>query len=92
MQEPRNFPRLMKATLGHHSLGDMRMDEPQACVVFGYDPEKEEFDGCLLGGNIFGVRFPLSFTRELRPEEKEKYRGLRVEHGVAGYSLAQLIK
>lgn len=60
---------------------DISRDEPDFCVVYG-----EHADGCLKGRwvegfGFVGVHFPRETTREITPDEQERYQALNLVIG-----------
>ncbi len=63
----------MMATTALHKLGDISRDEPDICHI------QEEIDDYYIGSwvtgyGFIGVKFPKETTRELTPEEIDKYK------------------
>lgn len=64
--------RYMMATTATHKLGDISSDEPDLCSI--YDEDENDYIGAWVTGyGFFDVHFPKATTRELTPEEREKY-------------------
>jgi hypothetical protein len=65
----------MMATTAIHLKGDISRDKPDLCVVFQEDDDNY-YGNWTTGFGFCEVRFPKSTTRNLTPEEVEKYHGL----------------
>jgi hypothetical protein len=64
----------MMATKAIHQSGDISSDVPDLCVVNSED--NDNYIGqWLFGFGFVNVQFPKNTTRELTPEEIEKYHG-----------------
>jgi hypothetical protein len=67
----------MMATKANHLLGDISRDVPDLCLVS--DEGGDSYIGNWVEGlGFFNVEFPKATTRELTPEEIEKYHGRRL--------------
>lgn len=75
MAERKEIPRrYMMATTAIHMLGDISSCTPDLCEV--YAEEGDDYIGRWITGFGFtGVKFPKSTTRELTPEERDKFDG-----------------
>lgn len=75
----------MMATTAIHKTGDINRKEPDLCIIF-----KEEDDNYIgnwvTGFGFIGVKFPKNTTRDLTPEEVEKYHGKVVTMGDGFFS------
>jgi hypothetical protein len=70
--------RYMMATKAMHKLGDISSDEPDLCSI--YDEDENDYIGAWVTGlGFFNVHFPKATTRELTPEEREKYGKMHLE-------------
>ena len=71
------FPKYMMATKAFHQLGEISSSEPDICVV--QKIEGENYIGnWVFGLGFFGVKFPIETTRDLTPEDVEKYNGMQL--------------
>jgi hypothetical protein len=65
--------RYMMATTAIHKLGDISRDEPDLCSI--YDEDDTTFIGMWVTGfGFFDVRFPKETTRELTPDERDRFK------------------
>ncbi|WP_024516977.1 hypothetical protein [Bradyrhizobium sp. Tv2a-2] len=75
-----DYPKYMMATTAIHLLGDISSDTPDICHI-----EREEGDDYIgawvTGFGFINVRFPKATTRDLTPEEVEKYDGKQYRIG-----------
>lgn len=68
--------RYMMATRAAHRLGDVSREEPDLAIVYGEDGANY-VGQWVTGAGFVDVRFPKATTRELTPDEKDRYRGKR---------------
>ena len=73
--------KFMMATTAIHKLGDISRDEPDLCRIYGEDGD-DWIGAWITGFGLFDVRFPKSTTKELTPEDQEKYSRLHVVMGL----------
>jgi len=62
----------MMATKAIHKLGDISSDEPDICYVHE-ETENDYIGAWVTGYGFINVKFPKDTTRELTPEEINKY-------------------
>jgi len=67
----------MMATTAMHQMGDVSREEPDLCVVDTEDGDNHR-GSWVFGFGLADVLFPKSTTRELTPEERERYNGKTV--------------
>ena len=68
----------MMATTAIHKLGDISRDEGDLCHVTK-EKENDYIGMWVTGFGFFGVKFPKETTRELTPEEVEKYNKVSIQ-------------
>jgi len=73
-------PRYMIATTAIHTMGDISRPKGDLCVVCEEDDEAY-IGNWISGFGFINVRFPKDTTRELNPEEVEKYHGMGFQIG-----------
>lgn len=71
------YPKYMMATTAIHKLGDISSDVPDICVVHGDDGD-DYIGNWVCGIGYFGVKFPKTSTRDLTPEEIQRYNGQHI--------------
>lgn len=64
----------MMATTAIHMLGDISRETPDLCIVAEEDDDNY-YGNWVTGFGYIDVKFPKSTTKELTPEEVEKYDG-----------------
>lgn len=67
----------MMATTAQHKTGDISRDDPDFCLISS-ETETEYIGRWLEGYGFYNVRFPKSTTREMTPEEKEKFENMDI--------------
>jgi hypothetical protein len=67
-------PKYKMATTALHLTGDISREDVDICIV--YEEDDDNFYGnWICGFGFVGVAFPKATTRDLTPEEVEKYHG-----------------
>ena len=68
----------MMATKAIHKLGDLSRKKENICIIT--DEDNDNYIGMWVTGyGFFDIKFPKSSTRELTPEEIEKYKSMYVQ-------------
>ena len=74
----RIMSKCMMATTAVHKLGDISNDSPDLCHIYN-ETETDYIGMWITGFGFFDVKFPKETTRELTPEEVEKYNSMSVQ-------------
>lgn len=68
----------MMATTAIHMMGDISSNEPDLCHIVR-ESETDYYGMWITGIGFVDVRFPKETTRELTPEEIEKYNKMNIQ-------------
>lgn len=70
-------PKYMMATTAIHQLGDISSPDPDICIISSEDADNY-IGSWVFGIGFFNVKFPKATTRELTPDEVERYNGTKL--------------
>lgn len=78
LNRKRTLDRYMMATKAQHKMGDLSRDKPNLCHVYAED-DQNWIGSWVTGFGFFDVHFPKDTTRDLTPDEIEKYNKTHVQ-------------